>query len=1154
MSARFDPYHVWLGIAPAEQPANHYRLLGVPLFENNPAVIEHAADRQMTHLRSLSAGKHEALSQQLLNEVSAARVCLLNPEQKAAYDAELRAKLPSSRPAPTAKPAVDPGLAAVAAQAAKDRHNALAGKGGHAVHAAKPSAAPVADPSVQPPSTALRWSLIGGGIGCCCLLAGVLVWLIVDGKPADHAPSPAQIAAEKPADKPRGEKCFLSLDWPEAERAGAKATMDNQPVPVPPTGPIHLVVRPGPHALRIEWPDRPPFEKNLLALSGENPLTIGRAAPVSADAVLELVWSEEDRAGAGCTIDGKEVAVPSRGKIEHRLAAGDHRVVVRWPDLASCDESFALRAGERKSLVVRKPPPAAPAPPDAVVNALGMQLVLVPAGEFEMGSTPADIARVRAEVHNEARFADRLDNEGPRHRVRITRPFHLGAHEVTQRQYQAIMGENPSKFSPTGKGASYVEGVADTGDYPVEQVSWDNAREFCRRLSERSEERQAGRVYRLPTEAEWEYACRAGSAGDFCCGERGRAGDYVWSGENSAVKPRPVGGKRPNAWGLYDMHGSVWEWCADWYAADYYAQSPAADPKGPAAGTHRVLRGGSWRTRIEVARCAFRWDASQIDAWTVQGFRVACDVGGAPTGAPPIVPSQPPPPLAGRQPAPTAEELAAANGHVEASYGPRTDDAGRMLRDAATEKTAAAKYALFIGAARRYAEAADLPAALEALDRAAAHFELELSGVQGALLDNLAKGNRPREKRKAIVESALAAAAKALDGDDFALSEKLLKFCRGDLAKTADKALTARVNALDKQRSDLLPKFEQVRTHVERLRTQPDDAVANYQVGWYRCRVKGRWDLGLPLLAKGSDETLRKLAADDMAAAVTGPELLALGDRWWELAEKERDAQVVKRLRLHAAGWYHQAATLLSGTEMGKAETRVRQSGLETRMVNSLDGSELVLVPAGKFLAGKEKTAVHLPAYYIGVCKVTRAQFVNFVRATNFEVRAGGNLSLEKDMARWPIDDITWEAAAAYCRWAGLRLPTEMEWEKAARGLDGREYPWGNEFDSGKCACKIGEKIGSPTPVDACPDGRSPWGLFNACGLIWEYADGYCEERAAAYARYARGDLAPAASGALRLQRGGSRWDERPSCLSRRSWAVGEGGGVGFRVARDAGP
>jgi formylglycine-generating enzyme required for sulfatase activity len=196
-----------------------------------------------------------------------------------------------------------------------------------------------------------------------------------------------------------------------------------------------------------------------------------------------------------------------------------------------------------------------------VPNSIGMTLVRIEPGTFTMGS-------------------NQYDEEKPPHKVRITRAFLLGAYPVTQDQYQKVMGEHRSHF----KGPA---------DLPVESVSWFDAVEFCNKLSTRENrspcyringtevELIAGNGYRLPTEAEWEYACRAGSTGEYPFdGGESALGKYAWYDANSGKQTHPVGEKEPNAWGLHDMLGNVWEWCWDWYDADYYKKSPAEDPLG----------------------------------------------------------------------------------------------------------------------------------------------------------------------------------------------------------------------------------------------------------------------------------------------------------------------------------------------------------------------------------------------------------------------------------------------------------------------------------------------------------------------------------------------------------------------------------------------
>jgi serine/threonine protein kinase/formylglycine-generating enzyme required for sulfatase activity len=239
--------------------------------------------------------------------------------------------------------------------------------------------------------------------------------------------------------------------------------------------------------------------------------------------------------------------------------------------------------------------------PVEITNSIGMKLALIPPGEFEMGVSKEVIEEELKAPNIEGRYKDRLPGQGPAHRVRITRPFYLGTYLVTQAEYERVTGQNPSGFSATGEGKDNVAGQ-DTRRLPVETVSWGDSVEFCRKLSELPEEKAAERCYRLPSDAQWEYACRAGSTGrySFSSGDpavpkehdESALSDYGWSSNNSAGMTHAVGLKQANAWGLYDVHGNVWEWCQDWYDKDYYTQSPLENPGGAATGVFHVARGG----------------------------------------------------------------------------------------------------------------------------------------------------------------------------------------------------------------------------------------------------------------------------------------------------------------------------------------------------------------------------------------------------------------------------------------------------------------------------------------------------------------------------------------------------------------------------------
>jgi len=229
--------------------------------------------------------------------------------------------------------------------------------------------------------------------------------------------------------------------------------------------------------------------------------------------------------------------------------------------------------------------------PKIIKNSIGMEFVWIPAGSFMMGA--------------DQNFEDAFEDELPRHKVTISRPFYIGEYEVTQEQWVAIMGNNPSRFKDRKR--------------PVEQVSWDEAMEFIQKLNKK--EMTDG--YRLPTEAEWEYVARAGSDTVYCYGDDADdLNQYAWFKGNSGGKTHPVAKLKKNAWGVYDMHGNVWEWCQDRYGDGYYANSLLKDPKGPATGSLRIGRGGSWESDTKHCRSAVRYHDSPADRDPDVGFRL----------------------------------------------------------------------------------------------------------------------------------------------------------------------------------------------------------------------------------------------------------------------------------------------------------------------------------------------------------------------------------------------------------------------------------------------------------------------------------------------------------------------------------------------------
>jgi formylglycine-generating enzyme required for sulfatase activity len=283
-------------------------------------------------------------------------------------------------------------------------------------------------------------------------------------------------------------------------------------------------------------------------------------------------------------------------------------------------------------------PEAPGAGPKVLTNSIGMKLALIPAGKFLMGSPATEPEREDKEVQ---------------HEVTISRPFYLGAYEVTQAQFARLMGKvnEGGKHNPHNPGARFAAGSGGGPDHPIENIRWFHAVAFCKRLTALPAEKRAGRTYRLPTEAEWEYACRAGSSTPFHFGTSLSAKQANFNGRfpygGAPVGPylrktARVGSYAPNAWGLYDMHGNVAEWCSDFYDKNYYRHSPRVDPRGPARGVlstgfgawpdrtkqfYRVARGGCWLDEGRGCRSAYRLKAMPQEANRLIGFRVVCEVG-----------------------------------------------------------------------------------------------------------------------------------------------------------------------------------------------------------------------------------------------------------------------------------------------------------------------------------------------------------------------------------------------------------------------------------------------------------------------------------------------------------------------------------------------
>ncbi len=388
-------------------------------------------------------------------------------------------------------------------------------------------------------------------------------------------------------------------------------------------------------------------------LTGVGAIFAGFLILLGLAAVIIRVRDQQGRETTVRAPAGSEVQIGAAGEIEVTLPGEVGRPV------ANAQPDFEPDAPPTYGQDAPKPA-VAPFPPDDArrhqdrwaaylnvareeTNSVGMALVLIPPGEFEMGSTveEVDALVVEAKAANDAWLAKHLPNEAPRRRVRLTTAFRMGAHEVTVAQFRHFVNATGYRTEGEQYGQGEVArdrgaggerqpeitwsnpGFPQTDEHPVTVLTWNDAAAFCRWLGAKE-----GKRYLLPTEAEWEFACRAGSVERYCCGNDAlQMRGWAWSGEGSRGKSHPVGQKKANAFGLFDMHGNVWEWCADWYDPRCYSSGPmAVDPRGPESAGAKVIRGGSADYNDLYARSANRAFSPPFRRAPSLGFRVVVPV------------------------------------------------------------------------------------------------------------------------------------------------------------------------------------------------------------------------------------------------------------------------------------------------------------------------------------------------------------------------------------------------------------------------------------------------------------------------------------------------------------------------------------------------
>jgi formylglycine-generating enzyme required for sulfatase activity len=686
MSDTFDPYHVWLGIPPESRPPTHYELLGISPNEREAAVINAAVTRQSAYVRNFQIGKYASDAARILNEIAAAKACLLDPTKRAKYDEAIKARKPAANypiqaaprvtlaaPAPTL-PTFDIDLLAKSAAPPAVYRSRTPGR---------PSVPQLLGKAKRARQPGIAWQAVAGvGIGVVIALAAALLWprrrdelpaeprdVVLSGTvQRNTTPEPA---ASEPTYLWRLPASDIQLyGWPELP-----PTAD--PLRESPVAVLGVTYRYGlwMHPLGDGWAQASyALNKHHRTLAGAVAINDSAAPIIEGAAVFKIivdgkqVWKSSELRARG-DFERFEVNVSNADRVDLRVdcIGGIGNCHAVWLDPVLDPPASWVRPP--------LPPPLAVSPFSGEearrhqerwakylgrqveeTNSIGMKLVLIPPGEFMMGLSEAQAKEYLAACDRLYPSSDEYgvraaaDDERPQHHVRITQPYLIGACEVTTAQFRRFVDDSRYKTdaerSLTG-GTGVVAGAEQTrkgfcwrdmGDLkptdemPALNISWHDALAFCKWTS-----RKEVRGYRLPTEAEWEFACRAGTESIWFFGEEAfdtpLLEKYAWYAKNAGHRPHPVAEKLANPFGLYDVYGNAEEWCNDWYRGDYYSSSPGVDPAGAESGTGRARRSGHFGTTGVWLHSAQRTGGAPANSRWLFGFRVVCEVNPSPQGA-----------------------------------------------------------------------------------------------------------------------------------------------------------------------------------------------------------------------------------------------------------------------------------------------------------------------------------------------------------------------------------------------------------------------------------------------------------------------------------------------------------------------------------------
>jgi sulfatase modifying factor 1 len=640
----FDPYHRWLGIPPGQRPPSYYQMLGIAPDERDREVIEAAAVRQSAYVRNFQTGPHARDCARILGELALARATLLDAAKRRRYDAQLP-RASTTQPQPGGTTAAAGHLAPTTRPA---RPSPGRGPTGGAVRSVSPRAKP------------WRWAAVAGGVLAILVLIGIRLGVRPSPPPQPPEPLPETTARRQPLPRAARPESPGPLATTSAARSQPRPHV---PDPEPPGQPLTPQLSPTPTLAELSA-RAPAASSDVARPPGVTVRAVDPALDPGRKTTYEVTLAPQDaRLQVIGDDEGADLAAAGPGRWRVTLAEPDEirgvLLIASHPGYQDARRLLIPMSRQSHRLSVELAPiPEADGPPPLAENSLGMALGLIPAGEFLMGSPDSD--------------PDAGPDERPQHRVRITRPFYMGIHEVTIEQFRSFASTQQywTTAMTDGQGNRSIDGkqslvcwrssnMMQGDDHPVVLVSWDDAVAFCRWLS-----RFEGQTYRLPTEAEWEHACRAGTTARRYCGDAADAlrraanvadaslrrlsapadGAEPW--DDGHPSTAPIGRFRPNAFGLYDMLGNAWEWCSDRYDAGAYADAtrPAPDPHGPSAGPRRVARGGGFDSRATLARSACRRSWAPDDRGIGLGFRVVRELPPDAAGVPAPPPARPPRP------------------------------------------------------------------------------------------------------------------------------------------------------------------------------------------------------------------------------------------------------------------------------------------------------------------------------------------------------------------------------------------------------------------------------------------------------------------------------------------------------------------------------